>query len=261
MWRGFWVFQMGKSSFKFAWVLDKLKAERERGITIDISLLKFHTQKHTMTIIDAPGHRDFIKNMITGTSQVRSAEVSLSARPCTHPGARFQADVALLVVSAARGEYEAGVSRSGQTREHALLAYTLGVKQIIVCVNKMDLTEPAYSQARFDEVVRGVGGFLKKIGYDPTGVPFVPISGWTGENMITATQKVRTLPVLEAVHAARLMAALPADALVPRLEGQTERGQREWENSAGGARLHSAPGAHDQQALTVASAGCLQNRR
>ncbi|CAG5896157.1 unnamed protein product [Menidia menidia] len=161
--------QMGKSSFKFAWVLDKLKAERERGITIDISLLKFNTQKYTMTIIDAPGHRDFIKNMITGTSQ---------------------ADVALLVVSAAKGEYEAGVSRSGQTREHALLAYTLGVKQIIVCVNKMDLTEPPYSQKRYEEVVRGVNGFLKKIGYDTAAVAFVPISGWTGENMITATQKM-----------------------------------------------------------------------
>ncbi|XP_072307154.1 elongation factor 1-alpha-like isoform X1 [Eucyclogobius newberryi] len=161
--------QVGKSSFKFAWVLDKLKAERERGITIDISLLKFITQKYSMTIIDAPGHRDFIKNMITGTSQ---------------------ADVALLVVSAAKGEFEAGVSRSGQTREHALLAYTLGVKQIIVCVNKMDLTEPPYSQQRYDEVVRGVNGFLKKIGYDAATVPFVPISGWTGENMITASQKM-----------------------------------------------------------------------
>ncbi|KAK7881708.1 hypothetical protein WMY93_030117 [Mugilogobius chulae] len=137
--------QVGKSSFKFAWVLDKLKAERERGITIDISLLKFSTQKYTMTIIDAPGHRDFIKNMITGTSQ---------------------------------------------TREHALLAYTLGVKQIIVCVNKMDLTEPPYSQKRYDEVVRGVSGFLKKIGYDSATIPFVPISGWTGENMIAASQKM-----------------------------------------------------------------------
>ncbi|XP_043960188.1 elongation factor 1-alpha-like [Gambusia affinis] len=161
--------QMGKSSFKFAWLLDKLKAERERGITIDISLLKFNTQKYSMTIIDAPGHRDFIKNMITGTSQ---------------------ADVALLVVSAAKGEYEAGVSRNGQTREHALLAYTLGVKQIIVCVNKMDLTEPPYSQKRYDEVVRGVKIFLKKIGYDANVVPFIPISGWMGENMIIPTQKM-----------------------------------------------------------------------
>lgn len=102
----------------------------------------------------------------------------------------FQADVALLVVSAAKGEYEAGVSRSGQTREHALLAYTLGVKQMIVCVNKMDLTEPPYSQNRYDEVVRGVKVFLRKIGYDITAIPVVPISGWTGENMITPTQKV-----------------------------------------------------------------------
>lgn len=94
------------------------------------------------------------------------------------------------MVSAAKGEYEAGVSRSGQTREHALLAYTLGVKQIIVCVNKMDLTEPPYSQSRFEEVMRGVSGFLRKIGYDTTAVPFVPVSGWTGENMITASQRV-----------------------------------------------------------------------
>lgn len=101
-----------------------------------------------------------------------------------------QADVALLMVSAAKGEFEAGVSRSGQTREHALLAYTLGVKQIIVCVNKMDLTEPPYDQKRYNEVVRGVGTFLKKIGYDVAAVPFVPISGWTGENMVTPTQKV-----------------------------------------------------------------------
>lgn len=103
----------------------------------------------------------------------------------------FQADVALLVVSAAKGEFEAGVSRSGQTREHALLAYTLGVKQMIVCVNKMDMTEPPYCQKRFNEVVRSVSGFLKKIGYDSAAVPFVPISGWTGENMITVSQKVR----------------------------------------------------------------------
>lgn len=94
------------------------------------------------------------------------------------------------MVSAAKGEYEAGVSRSGQTREHALLAYTLGVKQMIVCVNKMDLTEPPYSQKRYEEVVRGVKVFLKKIGYDVAAIPFVPISGWTGENMITPTQKV-----------------------------------------------------------------------
>ncbi|MBN3275616.1 EF1A1 factor, partial [Polyodon spathula] len=161
--------QMGKTSFKYAWVLDKLKAERERGITIDISLWKFTTRKYNITIIDAPGHRDFIKNMITGTSQ---------------------ADAALLVVSAAKGEFEAGVSRSGQTREHTLLAYTLGVKQLIVCVNKMDLTEPPYSQNRFQDVVKNVAIYIRRIGYDPTAVPFVPVSGWNGENMLSPSQKM-----------------------------------------------------------------------
>ncbi|XP_053322213.1 elongation factor 1-alpha [Spea bombifrons] len=161
--------QIGKSSFKFAWILDKLKAERERGITIDISLCKFQTNRFTITIIDAPGHRDFIKNMITGTSQ---------------------ADVALLVVSAASGEFEAGVSRNGQTREHALLAYTMGVKQLVVCVNKMDMTDPPYSQKRFEEVVKNVTVYLKKIGYNPATIPFIPVSGWTGENIALPSQKM-----------------------------------------------------------------------
>uniref|UniRef100_A0A4D5RAN2 Tr-type G domain-containing protein n=1 Tax=Homo sapiens TaxID=9606 RepID=A0A4D5RAN2_HUMAN len=125
--------EMGKGSFKYAWVLDKLKAERERGITIDISLWKFETSKYYVTIIDAPGHRDFIKNMITGTSQ---------------------ADCAVLIVAAGVGEFEAGISKNGQTREHALLAYTLGVKQLIVGVNKMDSTEPPYSQKRYEEIVK-----------------------------------------------------------------------------------------------------------
>jgi elongation factor 1-alpha len=155
--------EMGKGSFKYAWVLDKLKAERERGITIDIALWKFQTEKYMVTIIDAPGHRDFIKNMITGTSQ---------------------ADCAVLIVAASTGEFEAGISKNGQTREHALLAFTLGVKQIIIGVNKMDNTEPPYSEARFNEIQKEVSTYVKKVGYDPKTVAFVPISGWHGDNMI-----------------------------------------------------------------------------
>uniref|UniRef100_A0A8C2KRT3 Eukaryotic translation elongation factor 1 alpha 1, like 2 n=1 Tax=Cyprinus carpio TaxID=7962 RepID=A0A8C2KRT3_CYPCA len=138
--------EMGKGSFKYAWVLDKLKAERERGITIDISLWKFETSKYYVTIIDAPGHRDFIKNMITGTSQ---------------------ADCAVLIVAAGVGEFEAGISKNGQTREHALLAYTLG--------------------KRYEEIVKEVSTYIKKIGYNPDTVAFVPISGWNGDNMLEAS--------------------------------------------------------------------------
>jgi len=154
---------MGKGSFKYAWVLDKLKAERERGITIDISLWKFESPKYYITIIDAPGHRDFIKNMITGTSQ---------------------ADCAVLVVASGQGEFEAGISKNGQTREHALLAFTLGVKQLIVAVNKMDDKSVNFNQDRYEEIKKEVSGYIKKIGYNPEKVNFVPISGWNGDNMI-----------------------------------------------------------------------------
>uniref|UniRef100_A0A2K6R2Y2 Tr-type G domain-containing protein n=1 Tax=Rhinopithecus roxellana TaxID=61622 RepID=A0A2K6R2Y2_RHIRO len=161
--------EMGKGSFKYAWVLDKLKAERERGITIDISLWKFETSKYYVTIIDNPGHRDFIKNMITGTSQ---------------------ADCVFLIVAAGVGEFEAGISKNGQTREHVLLAYTLGVKQLIVGVNKMDSTEPPYSQKRYEEIVKEVSTYIKKIGYNPDTVAFVPISGWNGDNMLEPSAKM-----------------------------------------------------------------------
>merc|ERR1712039_718357 len=158
--------ESGKGSFKYAWVMDKLKSERERGITIDIALWKFETPKYYVTIIDAPGHRDFIKNMITGTSQ---------------------ADCGVLIIASGTGEFEAGISKNGQTREHALLAYTLGVKQLIVAMGKMDSTEPPYSQARFEEIQKEVSGFIKKVGYNPAAVAFVPISGWHGDNMIEAS--------------------------------------------------------------------------
>jgi len=161
--------ELGKGSFKYAWVLDKLKAERERGITIDIQLMKFLTKKYDVTIIDAPGHRDFIKNMITGTSQ---------------------ADCAVLIVAASTGEFESGISKEGQTREHALLAYTLGVKQMIVGVNKIDNTEPPYSKDRFAEISKEIGSYIKKVGYNPKQVPIVPISGWHGDNMVEESENM-----------------------------------------------------------------------
>jgi len=159
--------EIGKASFKYAWVLDKLKAERERGITIDIALWKFESPKSVFTIIDAPGHRDFIKNMITGTSQ---------------------ADAAILVIASGTGEFEAGFSKDGQTREHALLAFTLGVKQMVVACNKMDSIN--YSQARYDEIVQNVGQYLKKVGYNIDKVRFIPISGWEGDNMIEKSTRI-----------------------------------------------------------------------
>ncbi|TPP51634.1 translation elongation factor EF-1, subunit alpha [Leishmania donovani] len=155
--------EIGKASFKYAWVLDKLKAERERGITIDIALWKFESPKSVFTIIDAPGHRDFIKNMITGTSQ---------------------ADAAILMIDSTHGGFEAGISKDGQTREHALLAFTLGVKQMVVCCNKMDDKTVTYAQSRYDEISKEVGAYLKRVGYNPEKVRFIPISGWQGDNMI-----------------------------------------------------------------------------
>jgi elongation factor 1-alpha len=159
--------ELGKGSFKFAFLMDNLKAERERGVTINISLMKFEIEKFNVTVIDAPGHRDFIKNMITGTSQ---------------------ADVAVLVIDGATGGFEAGISSEGQTKEHALLAYTLGVRQMIVLVNKIDSF--GYKQERYDEIKSTISDYLKKVGYNPEKVPFVPVSGWTGENLTEKTDKL-----------------------------------------------------------------------
>ncbi|ELW67662.1 Putative elongation factor 1-alpha-like 3 [Tupaia chinensis] len=154
--------EMGKGSFKYAWILDKLKVEYECCITIDISLWKFETRKYYVTISDAPGHRDFIKTMITGTSQ---------------------ADCVVLIVAAGVGEFEAGISKNRQTHEHALQAYILGIKQLIV-VNKIDSIESPYSQKRYEEIVKEVSPYVKKIGYNPDTAAFVPILGWNGDDML-----------------------------------------------------------------------------
>jgi len=145
--------KVGKATFEFAFTMDTLKEERERGVTIDLSHKEFETQKYYFTIIDAPGHKDFVKNMITGASQ---------------------ADAAVLVCSAKEGIQP-------QTKEHAFLAKVLGVKQMIVAVNKMDAVN--YDHLKFDEVKTQMTTLLKNIGYKVEDIPFVPYSGFAGTNI------------------------------------------------------------------------------
>ena len=154
--------ELGKAGFEFAFVMDNLKEEQERGVTIDLSHKKFETPKYYFTIIDAPGHRDFIKNMITGASQ---------------------ADAAVLVVSANKGD---GVQ--AQTREHIFLAKTLGVKQLIVAVNKMDMVD--YAESRYKEVVDEVGKLLKTVGFDPSKITFVAQASYPGDNIVKKSDKM-----------------------------------------------------------------------
>ncbi|MCL2459961.1 MAG: translation elongation factor EF-1 subunit alpha [Euryarchaeota archaeon] len=145
--------QKGKGSFAFAWVMDNLKEERERGITIDIAHKRFDTPKYYFTVVDCPGHRDFVKNMITGASQ---------------------ADAAIIVVAATDGVME-------QTKEHVFLSKTLGIQQIIVAINKMDAVK--YDEAKFNEIKTNMGNLLKMVGTDPEKVPFIPISSMEGDNI------------------------------------------------------------------------------
>jgi len=161
--------RLGKETFKFAWVLDSLKEERERGLTIDLRYLKFETPHYFFTIIDAPGHRDFVKNMITGASQ---------------------ADAAVLFVSAKKGEFEAGIGPGGQTREHAFLAFTLGVRQLVVAINKMDDPSVNWGQERYEEIKNEISRMLRLVGYNPDTINFVPTSGWTGDNLVKKSDKM-----------------------------------------------------------------------
>jgi len=145
--------KVGKATFEFAFTMDTLKEERERGVTIDLSHKEFMTNKYYFTIIDAPGHRDFVKNMITGASQ---------------------ADAAVIVCSAKDGV-------QAQTKEHAFLAKVLGIKQVIVAINKMDAVN--YEQDKYEETKLAMSTLLKNIGYKVEDIPFVPYSGWQGTNI------------------------------------------------------------------------------
>eukprot|EP01111_Echinosteliopsis_oligospora_P019544 TRINITY_DN9503_c0_g1_i1.p1 TRINITY_DN9503_c0_g1~~TRINITY_DN9503_c0_g1_i1.p1 ORF type:complete len:436 (+),score=96.52 TRINITY_DN9503_c0_g1_i1:51-1358(+) len=154
--------KIGKQSYKYAWILDTLSSERTRGITVDISLCKIETEKKIISITDTPGQSDYIYNMLSGAAM---------------------AHVAVLCVAAAEGEFEVGIAKGGQTREHALLAFTLGIKQMIVVINKMDDKSVQWNQKRYDTIVTEVSAFLKKVGYNPWKILFIPISGWHGDNL------------------------------------------------------------------------------
>lgn len=164
--------QIGKASFALAWVMDEDESERERGVTIDVATKYISTESHELTILDSPGHADFVPAMITGAAS---------------------ADVGILVVAATPGEFESGFNDTsssgsakghvGQTREHITLARGLGVSQLIVAVNKLDAAEPSWSQDRFVEIRQRLVPFLKSNGFDMKRVQFVPISGLTGVNI------------------------------------------------------------------------------
>ncbi|MFH1586902.1 MAG: translation elongation factor EF-1 subunit alpha [Candidatus Diapherotrites archaeon] len=152
--------ERGKGTFAFAYAMDNLKEERERGVTIDVSYKKFNGKKNVFTIIDAPGHRDFVKNMITGTSQ---------------------ADAAVLVVAAKEGAQP-------QTKEHAFLAQVMGIKQLIIAINKMD--EINYDEKRFNEIKKDLEKLLTGVGFKSDAVRYVPVSAWVGDNVVKTSDKL-----------------------------------------------------------------------
>ena len=154
-------------TFKYAWVMDNIKDERERGITIDLAFQKFETPKYFFTLIDAPGHRDFIKNMITGASE---------------------ADAAVLVLSAKEGETDTAIAAGGQAREHAFLLKTLGVNQLIVAINKMD--DNSYSEDAYKAAKEKGEKLIKSVGYKADQVPFIPVSGWKGDNLVKKSENM-----------------------------------------------------------------------
>ncbi|KAF2092341.1 elongation factor Tu GTP binding domain protein [Saccharata proteae CBS 121410] len=150
---------IGKSSFALAWVMDETSEERSRGVTVDIATNTFETSKTRFTILDAPGHKDFVPNMIAGASQ---------------------ADFAVLVIDASTNSFESGLR--GQTKEHALLARSIGVQRLIIAVNKMDTA--AWSQERFDEIAQQMSAFLTTAGFQTKNLSFIPCAGLTGENIV-----------------------------------------------------------------------------
>uniref|UniRef100_A0A915K0U9 Tr-type G domain-containing protein n=1 Tax=Romanomermis culicivorax TaxID=13658 RepID=A0A915K0U9_ROMCU len=178
--------KVGKGSFAYAWVLDEGSEERARGVTIDVARARFSTQNFDVVLLDAPGHKDFIPNMISGAAE---------------------ADAAILVINSTTGEFETGFDLGGQTREHTMLVRSLGVNQLVVAVNKLDTVD--WSKQRFDDICSKMRGFLKQTGFSNT--IFVPCCGLSGENLIqtpTDDKDGRKHPLMEWYNGPCLLEAI-----------------------------------------------------
>ncbi|OUM68628.1 hypothetical protein PIROE2DRAFT_39002 [Piromyces sp. E2] len=155
--------EIGRDSWYLSWALDLNQEERNKGKTVECGKAIFETEKRRFTILDAPGHKNYVPSMISGASQ---------------------ADIGVLVISARKGEFETGFERGGQTREHAMLAKTAGVKKLVIVVNKMDDPTVQWSQERYLECCKKITPFLKQVGYNPkTDVHYIPVSAYTGANI------------------------------------------------------------------------------
>lgn len=153
--------EKNRDSWFIAFIMDTNEEERAKGKTIEVGRAHFATNKRRYTILDAPGHKNYVPNMISGTSQ---------------------ADMGILVISARKGEFEAGFDRGGQTREHALIAKTLGVTKLLVLINKMDQSTVQWSEQRFKDIEKRLVPYLRSCGYKPSNITFIPVSGYTGDN-------------------------------------------------------------------------------
>ena len=163
------LFYQGKGSFAYAWALDESAEERERGITMTVAVAFFDTKKYHIVLLDSPGHKDFVPNMISGATQ---------------------ADAAILVIDASVGAFEAGMDASGgQTREHTQLIRSFGADQIIVAVNKMDAVE--YSRERFDIIKQKLGGFLRSCSFKESSILWIPMSAMENQNLVDVPSDTR----------------------------------------------------------------------
>ena len=154
--------EAGRETWYLSWALDSTPQERSKGKTVEVGRAYFETLTRRYTILDAPGHKTYVPSMISGAAQ---------------------ADVAVLVISARKGEFETGFERGGQTREHIMLVKTVGVSKIVVVINKMDDPTVNWDQARYNEIKDKLVPFIKAAGFNPKDVTFIPISAYTGLNL------------------------------------------------------------------------------